>query len=148
MKKILYLDMDGVLVDFQSRADKVSDNEKRKYKRVCYIPHIFSTMKPIEGAIEAFDELNEYFDVYILSAAPWGNDTSCRDKIGWVKKYLGKKAYKRLILSHHKNLNKGDFLVDDRLKNGAAEFEGEHIQFGTKKFPNWKVVKKYLIEKK
>jgi len=46
-----------------------------------------------------------------------------------VKKHLGEKAWKRLILSHHKNLNKGDFLVDDRDKNGAGEFTGTLITF-------------------
>ena len=65
-----------------------------------------------------------------------------------VKKYLGEVAYKRLILSHHKNLNIGDFLIDDRTKNGAGEFKGELIQFGTDKFPNWSVVKRYLLEHK
>jgi hypothetical protein len=32
--------------------------------------------------------------------------------------------YKRLITSHHKNLNKGDGLMADRTKNGADELEG------------------------
>jgi len=66
------------------------------------------------------------------------------DKLKWVKKHLGKVSYKRLILSHHKNLNIGDFLIDDRTKNGADKFKGEHIHFGTKKFPNWTSVMKYL----
>jgi len=57
-------------------------------------------------------------------------------------------AYKRVILTHHKNLNKGDYLIDDRTKNGAAEFEGELIQFGTEKFPHWKSVVAYLLPAK
>jgi len=48
-----------------------------------------------------------------------------------VQKYLGEHAYKRLILSHHKNLNDGHYLVDDRMKNGADKFKGMHIHFGT-----------------
>ena len=64
------------------------------------------------------------------------------------KKNLGNVAYKRLILSHHKNLNSGDFLIDDRTKNGAGEFGGEHIHFGTGKFPDWKIVVQYLQQKK
>jgi 5'(3')-deoxyribonucleotidase len=44
--------------------------------------------------------------------------------------------YQRLILSHRIDLQQGNFLVDDYLKNGAAEFEAEHIHFGTSKFPN------------
>ena len=52
-----------------------------------------------------------------------------------------------LILSHNKNLNRGHYLIDDRDKNGAKEFEGEHIHFGTEKFPDWQSVMKYLRSK-
>ena len=56
-------------------------------------------------------------------------------------------AYKRLILSHHKELNHGDYLIDDRLKNGADKFQGELIHFGSDKFPDWDAVVVYLSEK-
>jgi len=65
--------------------------------------------------------------------------------LNWVKKYIGAPAHKRLILSHHKNLNAGDYLIDDRLKNGADKFMGEHIHFGTERFPDWKSVREYLL---
>jgi len=50
-------------------------------------------------------------------------------------------------LSHHKNLNRGDFLVDDRPNNGAAQFMGEWIQIGSDDFPDWSVVLPYLKNK-
>ena len=53
-------------------------------------------------------------------------------------------AYKRLILSHHKNLNRGNFLVDDREKNGADRFEGELVRFGSEEFTDWDAVLKHL----
>jgi hypothetical protein len=56
-------------------------------------------------------------------------------------------AYKRLILSHHKHLNRGDFLVDDGLAAGADQFEGELIKFLTSLFPNWNTVTPYLLER-
>jgi len=52
---------------------------------------------------------------------------------------------KRLILSSHKNLNRGDYLIDDRTANGADKFSGELISFGTEKFPDWDAVLKYLL---
>ncbi len=55
-------------------------------------------------------------------------------------------AYKRLILTHHKELNKGDFLIDDRDANGAGSFEGEHIWFSSPRFPDWKTVIEYLMK--
>jgi 5'(3')-deoxyribonucleotidase len=84
------------------------------------------------------------FDTYILSTAPWNNPSAWSDKLEWVKKYLGGVALKRLILSHHKNLLSGDFIVDDRDKRGVKKFNGEHIHFATKKFPDWKIVLEYL----
>ena len=50
-----------------------------------------------------------------------------------------------LILSHPKNLNSGDYLIDDRTKNGADMFKGEHIHFGQDKFPDWESVLEYLV---
>ena len=57
------------------------------------------------------------------------------------------KIHKRLILSHHKNLNMGDYLIDDRTANGVDEFKGEHIHFGTAAFPNWDSVVSYLVKR-
>ena len=121
-------------------------------------PGIFSLMKPMPKAIESYKYLAEKFDTYILSTSPWGNTTAANDKLAWVKKYFGESkddvAWKRLILSHHKHLNSGDFLIDDRHnKNGADKFKGELIHFGKdengndNKFPNWDSVVEYLMHK-
>jgi 5'(3')-deoxyribonucleotidase len=105
-------------------------------------------MEPIDGAIEAFIILAEKFDTYILSTAPWNNETALGDKVAWAKKYLGDTIYKRLILSHNKHLNEGHFLIDDRPdKNGAGSFKGELIHFRSEMFPNWKAVLDYLNHK-
>jgi 5'(3')-deoxyribonucleotidase len=147
-KKILYVDMDNVLVDFQSGIDRFSKQILDKYEnRYDEIPGIFGKMKPMKDAIKSYEELSKLFDTYILSTSPWENETALADKLRWVKKYLGKVAYKRLILTHHKNLNKGDFLIDDRDKNGVSAFEGEHIHFGTEAFPDWPSVVAYLKDK-
>ena len=144
-KKIVYVDMDNVLVDFPSGIEKLSEEDKTKYEdNYDEVPGIFSLMEPMPGAIEGFKKIAESYDTYILSAAPWGNRTAWSDKLDWVKKYLGDVAYKRLILSHHKNLSRGDYLIDDRTKNGAGEFQGELVQFGTSEFPNWGSILGYL----
>ena len=146
MKKILYVDMDNVLVDFPSGISKIPKELKSEYEdRLDEVPGIFSLMEPIQGAIESYKQLSQKYDTYILSTAPWKNSSGWSDKNEWVKKYLGDVAYKRLILSHHKNLNHGDYLIDDRLANGANLFEGEHIHFGSDKFPDWESVCSYLL---
>jgi len=145
-QKILYVDMDGVLVDFNSGIELLSPSDKIKFKgNYDKCPGIFSLMLPMEGAIEAFKKLSIKYDTYILSTSPWDNPTAGSDKLLWVKKYLGKVAYKRLILSHHKNLNAGDYLIDDRTANGAGMFKGEHIHFKTDRFKNWDDILNYLL---
>src|SRR5713101_9110562 len=120
MKKVLYIDMDNVLVDFASAFPSLSPQILKEYNgRLDDVPGIFSKMMAMPGAVDAFATLSGLFDAYILSTAPWLNATGWSDKVCWVQQHLGDKAYKRLILTHHKNLNCGDFLVDDRTKNGA-----------------------------
>lgn len=139
--------MDNVLVNFQSGIDRLETVDLINYEgNLDEVPGIFGLMDPIEGAIEAYHKLTQHYDCYILSTAPWENDSAWSDKAKWVKKHLGEVAYKRLILTHNKNLNKGDYLIDDRTKNGAGEFEGEHIHFLTEQFPDWESVLNYLIK--
>lgn len=143
--KILYVDMDNVLVDFPTGIARVSEDVQLEYAgRLDEVPGIFGLMQPIAGAIESFNLLSMMFDTYILSTAPWNNPSAWSDKLLWVQENLGSTAYKRLILSHHKNLNDGDYLIDDRTKNGVDRFRGEHIHFGTTQFPDWPSVISYL----
>ena len=147
-KKILYIDMDNVLVDFKSGIAQLDEKTKDDYENnLDDVPGIFGTMKPVEGAVEAYHELSRLFDTYVLSTAPWKNPSAWSDKLLWVKKYIGDPAWKRLIISHHKNLNRGDFLVDDRPNNGAENFKGEWIHFGSEEHPNWASVLEYLQQK-
>ena len=148
-KRKLYFDMDGVLVDFQSGIDKLSDEVKEKYKdNLDNVPGIFGLMEPKEGAIEAVHKLKEHYDVYILTTAPWKNPSAWADKVTWVTKYLNDVFYKRIIMTHCKGLlSRGDkdFLIDDRKKHGADEFGENHIHFGSERYPDWESVLKKLL---
>ncbi|MGB0925182.1 MAG: 5' nucleotidase, NT5C type [Minisyncoccia bacterium] len=144
-KKILYIDMDGVIVDFQSGIDALTPTEYETYKdHFCACPDIFSKMIPMSGALDAVAQLSEKYDVYILSSPSWANASSWSDKYHWIMKYLPQME-RRLILSSQKHLNAGDYLIDDRLANGAEKFTGEMLHFGQEKFPDWNAVLKYLL---
>ena len=137
--------MDNVLVDFQSGLDQVSEEVKAEYAgRLDEIPGLFAKMKPMEGAIDAVHELQKHYDLFILSTAPWKNPSAWSDKVEWVTKYLDDVFHKRMVITHRKDLCQGDYLIDDRGKNGTSEFTGEWIRFGSEQFPNWESVLKYL----
>ena len=130
---VIYVDMDNVLVDFKSGMRKLGlpdDAEKPDNT-----PGIFSAMDPMPGAVAGFNKLHEMgHEVYILSTAPWENPSAWSDKLEWVKKYLGDFAERKLILSHNKNLNQGDWLIDDRNDANGSEYwkeEKKLLHFGS-----------------
>ncbi len=151
MKKIVYIDMDNVIVDFPTGIAKLDEKTRQQYKgNYDEVEGIFGLMEPMPKAIEAIHQLAEKYDIYVLSTSPWHNPSAWIDKIKWIHRYFGEDKnsvlYKRVILSHHKNLNQGDYLIDDRTANGADKFKGEHIHFGTEKFPDWESVLEYLLK--
>jgi 5'(3')-deoxyribonucleotidase len=142
MKKIIYIDMDNTLADYLGMAKQMQiDPSEAKY-----LKGFFEKLQPMPNAIDSYNKLAEHFDVYILSTGPWSNPHSLYEKVLWVKQHLPK-AYKNVIFSHHKDLNIGDYLIDDSIKNGAQDFHGKHIQIGSAAFPTWNDVLQYISEK-
>ncbi len=161
-KKILYIDMDGVIADFQSTvAPFVPEVIEENYTEDTYEarskavdeyalqnPTLFENLDEIPEAIEAVKKLKESnkYDIYFASTPMSAIPESFMGKRIWIKNKFGEWADKRLILTHRKDLLIGDYLIDDRIKNGAGEFKGEHIHFATEKYPNWESVLNYLIK--
>lgn len=147
MKKLLFIALDNTLVDFLSGVATFGADVQADFAgRLDEIPGVFSRMIPIAGGVEAHAKLCEKFDVYILSTAPWENPSAWSDKLVWVRNHLGQNAHKRLILSHHKNLNVGDYLIDDREANGAGKFSGKLILFGSAHCPDWASAERLLAD--
>lgn len=158
-KQILYVDMDGVIADFDHGIKSIfpdletginfPEYDKRKdiVDHICETnPDIFHNLKPIDDSIDYVKDLFNYYDLLFLSTPMWNVPNSYIGKRIWLHNHFGELAENKLILTKRKELNIGDYLVDDRLANGAGEFTGYHIHYGTDKFLNWKKVYNFLME--
>ena len=85
-KQIIYIDMDGVLVDLRDSIEKWFKNHPNlvnKYKNFPdHIPGIFRDPLPIENSIESVIKLydSKKFELYIATSSPWGNPEAATEK--------------------------------------------------------------------
>ena len=158
-KKIVYIDMDGVIVDFGKAIkdwfEKHPHLEERYKTHPDHIQGLFRIAPPIEGAIDAVKKLHNSgkYELFIATSAPWGNPQSLTDKRFWLEDYFGDIFHKKMFTTHRKDLLMGDYLIDDRLKNGAGEFKGKLLRFGYdwennnshNEYPDWDSILDYLL---
>jgi len=137
-KKILHIDMDGVVANY---LDPEHNKKFKDYKDEGF----FRGLPEINGMQDAISALERKYDIFFLTTAPWSSPRAWKEKREWVEDKFGDRFKKKIIMTHRKDMIYGDYLVDDRTANGAKDFKGEHIHFGTKKFPDWEAVLKYLL---
>jgi len=156
MKKTLLIDMDGVVVDLGSAFKKWFETYphlKERFKtHPDHIHGIFRDPLPVDGAIDAIHKLNQKYELFVATAAPWGNPGAATDKRYWLEKYFGNLFHKKMIITHRKDLISGDYLIDDSKHNGAGDFKGELISFGIdyktgeiNEYKDWDSVLKKLL---
>ena len=122
-KKIIYIDMDGVIANFAKAAEELG-NPHRPDKYVNY-----RNLEVMPGAINALIRLNQDFDIFIASTPPWDRP----DMWGAKREWLAEKfpwLKRKLILTHRKDLLIGDILIDYSRWRGQPDFQGHWIWFG------------------
>lgn len=136
--------MDNTLCNYAAKFQEMVAKSKvpLHYPQAQY--GFFTSLKPLEGALETYQKLEKHFEVYILTAPSYLNPLCYTEKRVWVEQHLGLETTKNLIICQRKGLLKGDFLIDD---TAYPEFEGEQLLFGQTPFENWQKVSSYLLDK-
>lgn len=143
---IIYVDMDGVLCDF----DGAFARDKKRNPEAPYpqsVPGFYRNLTPLIGAVQAMASFleNPNIDPYILTAPSIYNPLCYTEKRLWTEDHLGFDWVKRLIICPDKSLLKGDMLIDDHVSGrGQDKFEGRLIHFGSPGFPNWENVMSHI----
>jgi len=143
---IIYIDMDDVICEFSKQFEKdFAKNPKIAFPQSQW--GFFSKLLPVTGATDSLAALlsSEVYDPYILTAPSVKNPLCYTEKRIWVEEHLGMAYVERLIISPNKSLLKGSYLIDDNISGkGQEAFEGEVLQFGSSKYPDWSSIRKTL----
>jgi hypothetical protein len=124
----VFIDMDGVIVDFAGYAEQVGLPGVELKK----VPGAYRAMAPIPGAIEAVRELiARGYEVWIATKPPTGVAGAYSEKAAWIFEYLPELSH-RLVITHDKGFlgDADDFLIDDRPHKANCEsFAGTLLPF-------------------
>jgi len=135
----IYIDMDGVISDFQKAAKEGGFN-KRPDLYVNY-----RNLEVIEGAKESIELLiTDSHEIFIASTPPWTRPEVWGHKREWLEEHFPY-LKRKLILTHRKDLLIGDILIDDTRFRGQPDFKGNWFWFNKNwSNRNWKACLEYI----
>lgn len=139
--KILLLDMDGVLADFEGKFYKrwlerhpnlpavhpknrltfyIEDQYGPEYtdliRDILCEPHFALDLELMPGAMEAIDDILTagQYEIGICTSPLTWSDTNASDKVVWTKNVMGEYFLDRLSVTTDKTWTRGAILIDDR----------------------------------
>lgn len=143
MKRIVFLDMDGVLADFDGAIiNKVWDPPEM------FVPGFFRNLAVHDGAKEAVAALlaNENLEIYIGSKMTSKALNCATEKMEWIAEHFPA-LLRQMCLVCDKKLLRGDVLVDDDMERWGQSFDGQFIHFDRNNpRQSWEAVVKELCK--
>lgn len=121
--KQVFIDMDGVLADF--------DRAKLEYEESIFLrypqstPGFFFHLKPMPWAIEAVSIIEaKGHEVFFLTAPSTKNPHCWTEKAQWIEKHFGFSYLNKLIITERKELlwAPGRLLIDDYISGKGQEY--------------------------
>ena len=142
MKKLrIYIDMDGVISDFDKASKYPPVGSKKGRPDLC-VDYLHLDIIP--GAEEAVEYLNKHHEVFIASTPPWSRIQVWADKRAWLEQWFPD-LKRKLILTHRKDLLIGDVLIDDSRFRGQPDFKGHWFWFNKDwENKNWKACLEFI----
>lgn len=133
----LFLDLDGVLADFDAGARALlglspAEFEARHgrsefWRRIAKAPNFYGTLPEMPDARRLFDVV-EHLRPTILTGLPFGN-WAAPQKVQWAADHFpGLPVITCMARDKHKHMSDGDVLVDDR-ENHRTAYEREGVVF-------------------
>lgn len=119
----------------------IDDRQEKRSRRTLFInvdDVLLDTRNgdPVNEAVKGFNTLNRDYDVYLLCQ---------QDRQEWIDRWLDVPAWDHVILSTHKELMMGDYLLDAHTEQcGAAGFPGTVLEFGKDPFRHWAEVLEFF----
>lgn len=96
------------------------------------------------SAMKAFRRLLESYQVYVVADSPNYDLGYVKAVQEWTREVVNVPAYRHLIFTNQKNLLYGDYLIDPSSENGASDFMGTRIAFGSDTFKTWEEIMEYF----
>ena len=134
MKKRLLVDMDGVLADIYAQAIQfefaesgrlIQKEDVKGADEIVAFPNaarhvrlqgFFRNAPVIEDAVTVMKELNDTYELFIVSAA-MEFPNSLEEKYYWLEEHFPFIPWQRIVLCGSKTVVQGDILIDDHFKN-------------------------------
>ncbi|AYN04106.1 MULTISPECIES: 5'(3')-deoxyribonucleotidase [unclassified Flavobacterium] len=137
IKKTIAVDMDGVLADIEasliecynkecgttiSRESIQGLSEEEAFhgrdilRSILNSENFFRTLPVMSDAVESLRQLQENFEIFIVSAAT-EFPMSLHEKIGWLGEHFPFIKWENIILCGSKRIINTDYMIDDHSKN-------------------------------